>query len=523
MLLMQPKGLFVVSDAEYLDAICRQTLSAFVHKAFTILEPSAEYEHNWHIDCIAEHLQAVWDSEIRLLVINMPPRSLKTHITSVSFPSWGLGKSPTTQFMLTSFKASLAEKMTRKSRLLLQSAWYQRCFPETKLSEELSRQYYFETTQRGQYFSSSMSNVTGEGCDIQVCDDPLSPDEALSDTVRVSTNETIRGTLFSRFNDPRSGRFVLNMQRLHEDDPTGNLLADQGWYHLKLPARAMAKSYHYSMRGKQWDLEKGEYLFPARFSEAVLSAARTRLGEYNYAGQYLQEPVPIGGGLIKMEWMKYYPQGGISPRQMNIAILVDPAGGDEDEKGKKDKNSDWTVLAVVGAAPDNNYYLLDMVRDRLNPTERIDTLFMLHRKWNKLAGKPPRVGYEKYSMQSDTFYVTKKQADESYHFPLMVLGGPKSKTTRVSRLVPDMQNGRWWLPRGLLYIDGEGKQWDLIQELLNVEIKTFPMSKFDDMLDALSRVYEPDLGLVFPAIQEDTVSKSINSSAGSSSDDWADW
>jgi len=180
-------------------------------------------------------------------------------------------------------------------------------------------------------------------------------------------------------------------------------------------------------------------------------------------------------------------------------------------------------LAVVGAAPDNNYYLLDMVRDRLNPTERIDTLFMLHRKWNKLAGKPPRVGYEKYSMQSDTFYVTKKQAEETYHFPLMVLGGPKSKTTRVSRLVPDMQNGRWWLPRGLLYIDGEGKQWDLIQELLNVEIKTFPMSKFDDMLDALSRVYEPDLGLVFPAIQEDTVSKSINSLASAGGDDWADW
>lgn len=509
------------SEAEYLDAICRQSLSCFTHKAFTLLEPSTKFEHNWHIDCISEHLEAVWNGEIRLLAINMPPRSLKTHITSISFPAWGLGKDPTRQFMLTSFKAQLAEKMTRRARTLLQSDWYRRCFPGTRLSEDLSRQYYFETTKLGQYFSSSMSSVTGAGADVQICDDPLSPDEALSDTVRVTTNETIRGTLFSRFNDPRTGRFVLNMQRLHEDDPTGNLLADQGWYHLKLPAQAKGKSYYYSIRGKEWTLEKDAYLFPARFSEEVLDAARTRLGEYNYAGQYLQEPVPIGGGLIKLEWLQYYPQGGIAPRTMNIAILVDPAGGDEDEKGKKDKNSDWTVLAVIGAAPDNNYYLLDMVRDRLNPTERIDTLFMLHRKWNGLSGKPPRVGYEKYSMQSDTHYVTKKQADEGYYFPLIVLGGPKAKTTRVSRMVPDLQNGRWRLPQGLHYVDTEGKSWDLIRELANVEIKTFPMSKFDDMLDAISRVYEPDLGLVFPAIQATAAQKVMTSAGGS--DDWADW
>jgi predicted phage terminase large subunit-like protein len=835
-----------VTEYDYFNAICRDSLAAFTAKAFNVIEPSTPFEHNWHVDCIAEHLQAVWDGQIRLLAINMPPRSLKTHTTSVSFPAWGMGKDPSVQFMLTSFKASLAEKMTRKTRSLMQSQWYQECFTRTRLSDELNRQYYFETTERGQYFSSSMSNVMGEGAAIQICfpagtmiatlngdmkiediiaakqkpliasynhadgrieykemlgesiqysddfieiscgsgynitctpshkvfvvgrgyvraenikageilvaadasensivklcalfkgfhqgwqrirqgstqganglllfqslqptasrhekcaavqgvpnpnarksklnllfkavslqgidalgtkamralwcviqaatfqnailpaamcrqgafketegnwqsklsrrwgflqqaiqadkaqdisagwihlrslwhcggeaqnktlhhanaaefsgasyrrrcvqqcvgesslimrilshfapqvrerkvavvrrlrkerqpvydltirdnhnffangllahncDDPLAPDEALSDQIRNTTNETIRGSLFSRFNDPRTGRFILNMQRLHDDDPTGNLLKDTGWYHLKLPAEAKARSYHYSIRGKSWDMPQGAFLFPSRFTPEVLAQTRTRLGDYAYAGQYLQEPVPIGGGLINATWLQYYAPGAIKPKEMNIAILVDPAGGDDDEKQKKDKNSDWTAMMVVGLANDNNYYLLDIVRDRLNPTERIDMLFLLHRKWNKLSGKSPKVGYEKYSMQSDTHYLKQKMRDEAYNFPLFVVSGQKSKTARVSRLVPDMQNGRWYLPQSLIYVDTDGRKWDLVQELLNVEIKTFPMSKYDDMLDALSRIYEPELCMAFPAQKQSMVAK----------------
>lgn len=484
--------------ADVLDALCRQNLDAFTEKSFAILEPTTTFEYNWHIGCIAEHLQAVYDGEIAKLIINMPPRSLKTHTTSVSFAAWLLGKDPTIQLMLTSFKAALAEQMTRRTRTVMQSEWYKECFPSTRLSEELNRQYYFETTEKGQYFSSAMANVTGVGCSIQICDDPLSPDEALSDQVRNSVIETIRGTLFSRFNDPRQAKFVLNMQRLHDDDPTGNLLKELGWYHLKLPAEAKTKSYHYSARGKHWTLNEGDLLFPARFTPEVLSNARSLLGDYAYAGQYLQEPVPIGGGLIKLEWIQYYAQGSVKPATMNLVILVDPAGGDDDEKKRKDKSSDWTAMAVIGLAPDNNYYLLDLVRDRLNPTERIDVLFMLHRKWNALTGKSPKVGYEKYSMQSDTHYIRKKMADDSYHFPLVEVGGPKSKTMRVSRIVPDLQNGRFYLQQSLLYVDGEGRKYDLIQELLNVELRTFPVSKFNDMIDCITRVYEPELNLAFP-------------------------
>lgn len=498
----------MVNDRDALNAICRESLDAYTCKSFNVLEPATNFEYNWHIGCIAEHLQAVWDGEIQYLIINMPPRTLKTHTTSVAFPSWAMGKNPSIRFMLTSFKSSLAEKMTRKTRMLMKSKWYRECFPNTQISDELDRQYYFETTKMGQYFSSSMTSVTGEGCDIQICDDPVSPDEALSDTVRAGTNETIRGTLFSRFNDPRTGRFILNMQRLHDADPTGDLLKDQGWYHLKLPAEAKAKTHTITWKDKRWELKQGGLLFPARFTREVLDQARERLGEYNYAGQYLQEPVPIGGGELLPEWVQHYAEGGIKPKEMNVVILVDPAGGEELNKKKK-KLSDWTAMLVVGLAPDNNYYLLDIIRDRLNPTDRVNTLFMLHRKWNALCGKPPKVGYEKYGMMTDTHYITDKKKQDAYNFPLVELGGQVSKEERIRRLIPDMQNGRWYFPHSLLYVDGEGRKFDLVQEILTAEMPTFPRARFDDMLDALSRVYERDLSMVFPRPKEGMVKKSM--------------
>jgi len=344
----------------------------------------------------------------------------------------------------------------------------------------------------------------------------LNPVEAASDTVRSTVMREIRSTLFSRFNKMSDSRFILIMQRLHEADPTGELLKDGGYHLVKLPAEAKT-SVLIKLNDKQWKMDEGD-LLTDRLSRKDLDQLRTDLTEYQYVGQYLQEPVPLGGGEFREEWIQFYPSGSIKPRTMNIYILVDAAGGDAVNKKKK-KTSDFTSMAVIGLAPDNNYYLLDMVRDRLNPTERIETLFLLIRKWDELSGKKCKVGYEKYGIMADTHFIRKKMDEEGYRFPMQELGGQMQKEERIRRLIPDMQKGRWYFPNSLNYIDEEGRQFDLIKEIIHSEMASFPRAKFDDCLDSISRVLDQDLGAIFPRQAQSKV-YNVNSE---NKDNWLAW
>lgn len=516
-----------VSEYEVFNAICREDFGAFAARAFREVNPGIKLDWNWHLDLLCSHLQALYDGSLgkNRLCINVPPRTLKSFLSSIAFPAWVMGKQSNEKFICTSFNATLAKEMSQKSRIIFESEWYRQLFPNTVLDNRQNEKHNFWTTQRGMYYSSAIKSVTGRGTSYIVIDDPLNPKESSSPTIREDTNETIRSTLPSRFNDPRDGKWLMIMQRLHENDPTGNMvLNDYRWYHIKLPAENLTgKDIVYELNGKKWVFKAGELLFPDRLTREVIDELRKDMTEYHFVGQYLQEPAPIGGGEFRQEWLQYYQQGGVQPKDMNLVLLCDPAGGEEMNKKKK-KLSDWTYFAVIGLAPDNNYYVLDIVRDRLNPTERVDTLFMLHRKWNALTGKPPKVGYEKYGMMSDTHYIREKQKQEGYNFPLIELGGSVMKEERIRRLIPDMQQGRWYFPNSLLYIDNEGRQFDLVSELKEGEMKSFPRSKYDDGLDTLSRVYESDLFLTFPKPKISMAKRAVMGYNSSENvDSWESW
>jgi len=376
----------------------------------------------------------------------------------------------------------------------------------------------FKTTALGRYYGAGiLGTITGKGADYVLCDDPLKPDEALSDTIRVETNKAIRNTLFSRFNDPRIGRFIMIMQRLHEDDPTGNLLQDQGYTLLKLPAEAVSHPTIVTLGEKHWVMKRNDLLFPDRLTQEVLDEKRRDMLDYNYVGQYLQEPVALGGGEFRDTWVNYYSTDGVKYSDMNVYILGDAAAGEEDNKKKK-KTSDFTSFIVVGLAPDNNYYLLDAVRDRFNPTERIDKLFELHRTWNGLTNRPPKVGYEEFGLMTDIHYIKEKQKETGYRFQVIKLANPggkkMSKENRIRRMLPDLQNGRWWFPDAIQYTDYEGRTVDLVRELIKSEMGTFPRARYDDMLDATTRIYDTEMQAVFPRLKKSSGGKDYKPGKG---------
>lgn len=209
------------------------------------------------------------------------------------------------------------------------------------------------------------------------------------------------------------------------------------------------------------------------------------MGRATAAAQLLQDPVADRVHGFDTEWLKYWKAEDW--HGFNVYILVDPAGS------KKKKGNDYSAFAVVGLGPDKNYYLIDLKRDRLNLTERARMLFSLHRKY-----QPIGVGYEEYGMQADIEHITYLMDESNYRFNITPLGGKMAKEERIRRLIPPFESGRFYIPVRISFVDQEGKSHDMVRELVDYEFETFPVSLHDDMLDAISRIMDPDLGADFP-------------------------
>jgi hypothetical protein len=332
-----------LTRAEY-EVLLRHDFTSFAMRCFHELNPQTELAMSWHLEVIAAKLTAVREQKIRRLIINLPPRHLKSLMASTAFPAWCLGSDPTTQILCVSYAQDLADKLARDCRGIMMSPWYRQLFP-TRLAPHRQAVQEFITTRQGYRLATSTGGVlTGRGADIILIDDPLKPDEALSDAQRQTCNEWYDHTLYSRLNDKRHGAIVIIMQRLHEDDLVGHVLGQEPWEILSFPAIAENDEEHRveTILGPRcFQRRQGEALHSEREPLEVLDRIRRTIGEYNFAGQYQQSPAPLGGGLVKAQWFQRYRQNELPPRFDRIVQSWDTAN-------KATELSDFSVCTTWG-------------------------------------------------------------------------------------------------------------------------------------------------------------------------------
>jgi hypothetical protein len=297
-----------LSPANMFAHLLRHDLCAFIHRSFLELEQS-EFLSNWHIEVLAAKLEDVRRGRCKRLIVNVPPRHLKSLAISIAFPALVLGHEPAKQILSVTYAQDLSDNLARRSRTLMTSAFYEALF-DTRLSKGREAISDFETTNGGYRLSTSIGGVlTGRGADLIIIDDPLKADDALSEPRRRSVNEWYDNTLRSRLNSQEKGAIIIVMQRLHADDLVAHVQQTERWDVLSFPAIGERdETYHLltPYGRKKIQRKAGEILQPSLLSPATLEIHRRAMTDYNFTAQYQQDPQPPSGIIVKREWLRFY-------------------------------------------------------------------------------------------------------------------------------------------------------------------------------------------------------------------------
>jgi hypothetical protein len=295
------------------------------------------------------------------LIINMPPRSLKSIAASVAFPAFVLGHDPSRRIICVSYSGDLAKKHSNDFRAVLESPWYRSAFPNVRIGTFKNTETEIELTARGYRMATSVGGtLTGRGGNIIIIDDPLKPDDAMSESKRSGANQWFANTLLSRLDDNRTGAIVVVMQRVHMDDLTGYLLAQSNeWEVLSLPAIAYFDELIPLSAEHDHSRKAGEALSPEREPLYVLDALKLQIGSDAFAAQYQQSPVPPGGAMVKRHRvMRYLELPRASERLFTLQSW--------DTASKGGPDNDWSACTTWTVCRNKSWYLVDVWRKRVD-------------------------------------------------------------------------------------------------------------------------------------------------------------
>jgi predicted phage terminase large subunit-like protein len=451
-----------LSPDEY-KFILRNDFVSFIERGFHELNPQTRFLCGPHIEVIATKLEACRQGKIKRLIINLGPRGLKSQCASIAFPAWCLGHNPTGQIICASYGQDLADKFARDCRTIMSADWYRAIFATRVANRQAVAD--FMTTEQGVRMSTSVGGVlTGRGADLIIIDDPLKPDEALSETRRMAVNEWYDSTLVSRLNDKANGCIIIIMQRLHQDDLVGHVLEQENWEVLSLPAIAEKDETHVIVNPfgtRLFKRKAGDALHPERESLAVYANIRQTIGEYNFLSQYQQNPSPAGGAMVKTAWLRFYEPGEQPATFSRIVQSWDTAN-------KATELSDYSVCTTWGVDY-KHYYLLDVFRQKLNYPDLKRAVVEQARKHNartiviedKASGTQLIQDLKSEFMDGVTEYKPPPGAD---------------KIMRLHAQTAPIENGRVFLPRTAPWLP------DYIHELTS-----FPGPRYDDQVDSTTQ------------------------------------
>jgi predicted phage terminase large subunit-like protein len=444
-------------DRQTVDAVVRNSFGAFCYRAFQVLNPAQRLIPNWHIDvvCYAIEQMAMGERE-RRLVLNQPPRTLKSLIVSVCFPAWTLGRDPGARVICASYSEDLAHKFSRDCRALMESSFYKRVFPRTRLNPKKNTETEFETTRRGYRLATSVGGtLTGRGGTILIIDDPTKANDANSEVALTGADEWFHNTALSRL-DSADSLVIVTMQRLHQRDLSG-ILIEKGWPALELSAIATEPRSYLIGKNETYYRPAGELLQPERDTQETIASIKRDVGSRVWAAQYQQNPTPAEGNLIRAAWLARYDFAPGTRGFQRVVLACDPAG-------KAGIRNDYTAITICGFDK-NEVHLLHVARGHWTVVLMRDRIKALARDW-----KVDLVLIEDTSSGMGLIQMLREEQS------LNLIGRqPKGdKLTRMLRHEGRFEAGNILLPKEAPWLA------DFENELL-----AFPSGRYDDQVDAL--------------------------------------
>ena len=450
---------------EFLDALQRENLYAFLIGSFGILCPGETLARAPYLEAMCYALQRVATGDCQRLMISIAPRHLKSICGSVLLPAFELGRDPTKKVVVVSYGKDLAREHAEQFRRLVTSAFYRRLFPKMKMHPKHDRIEHMKTTAGGGRKSVSLGGgVTGFGANLIIIDDLGKPAEMRHAAYRQELRDFFDQTLFSRLNDKRTDRVVSIQQRLHPDDFSAYLLEKETFEHLCLPSIAEVPEDIPLYNNRVFKRERGDLLNPLREPQEVLDQIKADIGNFAFQAQYQQNPADGESAYLSMSDL--HLEGTLPDEELFVRRVQS-----WDTAAKDGPRSDYSVGMTFGwHRIEERWYLLDVFRKRVDYTELKASIQRVRERWHA-----DRVLIEASAMGNALLDELKRETSGVYQ-PVNVV------QSKLDRFIPHTD----WIKSGRLVIPTE-KPWfdDFRRELLS-----FPDSPHDDQVDALTQFAE---------------------------------